>query len=94
MSNPVLQGTSQIEEFAGMMKQQHQVLELQKEMKQLRETRRISAEGVQVNTSASDLETAYQAKVVELQKTLQSLLQQRQQLASREVILRLLLGYR
>ena len=91
MNNPVIQGTSQIQEFAGMMKQQQQVLELQKEMKQLRETRRISAEGLQVNASAGDLETAYQAKVVELQKTLQSLLQQRQQLGtSPEVMMGLL----
>ncbi|XP_072025113.1 uncharacterized protein [Amphiura filiformis] len=81
VNNPGLQGTSQLREFHGMMKQQQQVLELQKEMKQLRRHGSISAEGL-IKGNPTDLESAYQSKIGELQKTLQSLLQQRQKLAS------------
>ncbi len=85
-ADPVMQRSSQLLEFHGMMKQQQQVLELQKEMKQLRETRRISAEGL-VKGSPAQLESAYQAKIGELQRTLQNLLQQRQKLQGSEVII-------
>ena len=85
-SNPaVTQGSSQLYEFSGMMKQQQQVLDLQKDLKNLRETRRISAEGIRVRDSTEDVESAYQSKIGELQSTLKNLLEQRQRLASADV---------